>query len=120
MRGDKDYIEILLMHCAKIQKWMDGVSKAEWGKNEVLRDAVCMRLFAISDNIKSYMAVRKDLSVEYPEIPWDEIARFRDRTAHHYEGVDYDEVWVIVQSDLPTLLAVIGKIQSEGSASPRP
>lgn len=117
MRGDKEYVKLLLVHGAKIQQWLEGVDKAEWGRNDVLRDAVCMRLFALSENVKSYLAIRKDLPAAYPEIPWDEIARFRDRTAHHYEGVDYDEVWLIVQSDLPALLSAIRQIQSENSTS---
>jgi len=116
MSADKDFTALMLRHCMKIRQWMEGVTKAEWGKDEILRDAVCMRLFALSESAKSSLAIRKSLPAEYPAIPWDEIARFRDKTAHHYEGIDYDEVWLIVQEDLPVLIAAVEKMQADGSA----
>eukprot|EP01022_Parablepharisma_sp_SALTPOND_P006168 TRINITY_DN125056_c0_g1_i1.p2 TRINITY_DN125056_c0_g1~~TRINITY_DN125056_c0_g1_i1.p2 ORF type:complete len:113 (-),score=4.93 TRINITY_DN125056_c0_g1_i1:13-351(-) len=73
-----------------------------------------MRLLALSENTKEFFRQQKEsgtsLESEYPQIPWKEIIRFREKLAHHYEGIDYDLVWEIVENDLPPLLDTIKKL----------
>ncbi len=73
-----------------------------------------MRLLALAENTKEYIKIRKEsespLASQFPQIPWNEIARFRERLAHHYEGIDYDIVWEIVENDIPQLVKVLAKI----------
>lgn len=45
-----------------------------------------------------------------PTIPWKGIAGLRDVLIHQYEGVSLDEVWKIVEKDLPTLRATIKSV----------
>jgi uncharacterized protein with HEPN domain len=40
---------------------------------------------------------------KFPEIPWPQIVAFRNILIHHYFGVDMDEVWEVVERDLPEL-----------------
>ena len=40
---------------------------------------------------------------QYPQVPWSDIKRMRDRLAHHYEGTDYEAVWDTLVVDLPTI-----------------
>lgn len=53
----------------------------------------------------------KRLSPEFraahPEVPWKAIAGTRDKLIHFYEGVDLEEVWKMVDSDLPALIRQI-------------
>lgn len=44
-----------------------------------------------------------ELKNAQPEIPWDDIAAFRDRIVHGYLGVSIDIVWDIIQRDMPPL-----------------
>ena len=39
----------------------------------------------------------------HPEIPWRRIAGFRDVLIHTYMRIDLDEVWAVVEKDLPVL-----------------
>jgi len=50
-----------------------------------------------SRNISS--AVRS----KHPEVPWKDLAGFRDKLIHHYFGVDIVSVWLSVTTDLPVL-----------------
>lgn len=43
-------------------------------------------------------------------MPWKLIAGTRDKLIHFYEGVDLDEVWKMVISDLPALIRLIGPL----------
>ena len=53
----------------------------------------------------------KRLSPEFraahPGVPWRLIAGTRDKLIHFYEGVDLEEVWKMVTSDLPELIRLI-------------
>lgn len=114
MSGTKDYLHLMLLHCEKVEQKMEGKTISVWGLDENLRDAVCMRLLALSENTKEFFRQQKEsgtsLESEYPQIPWKEIIRFREKLAHHYEGIDYDLVWEIVENDLPPLLDTIKKL----------
>jgi uncharacterized protein with HEPN domain len=44
-----------------------------------------------------------DLKERYPSIPWRDIAAMRNAIVHGYFQVDWDEVWVVVERDLPVL-----------------
>ena len=43
------------------------------------------------------------LRVQYPDVPWADVVALRNILVHHYFGVDLDEIWDTVQSDLPFL-----------------
>lgn len=45
-----------------------------------------------------------DFWAAYPEVPWKLIAGTRDKLIHSHEGVDLDEVWKMVATDLPQLI----------------
>ena len=52
--------------------------------------------------------ISTDLKLKYPAIKWREITAFRNVIVHDYLGVDLDQIWDIIERDLPVL-----KIQVE-------
>ncbi len=44
-----------------------------------------------------------DFHSKYPQLPWKEIVAMRNVLVHDYFGVDTDEVWRVVERDLPVL-----------------
>ena len=43
----------------------------------------------------------------YTEVPWRDVADFRNRVIHGYDAVDLDIVWEIVENDLPALVSAL-------------
>jgi len=46
------------------------------------------------------------LKARYPEIPWRQIADFRNALAHGYADILLDRVWRTIAADLPALRTV--------------
>jgi len=41
------------------------------------------------------------IKTKYPNIPWDEMYRLRNRISHEYFGIDYEILWDIAKNHLP-------------------
>ncbi len=39
---------------------------------------------------KDNKTIENNILLQYPDIPWNNIARMRDKVIHHYNAVDYD------------------------------
>jgi uncharacterized protein with HEPN domain len=50
---------------------------------------------------------------QYTEVPWQDIADFRNILVHEYFRVDTDIVWSIVERELPKVKRNIGQILEE-------
>ena len=47
--------------------------------------------------------VPEDFRAQHPQVAWRAMAGMRDRLIHDYFGVDYDLVWDVVCTRIPTL-----------------
>lgn len=65
-----------------------------------VRDATTYRLQTLAESTQRLSDAFKDA---HPDIPWKDIARFRNRAVHGYLGIDPDIIWDIVESDIPAL-----------------
>ena len=65
-----------------------------------LRDATMYRLQTVAESTQRLSAAFKEA---HPEIPWRDIAGFRNQVVHAYLTVDLDIVWDIVQRDVAPL-----------------
>jgi len=52
---------------------------------------------SVSDELKSLR----------PDVPWPEIVAMRNILVHHYFGVELDDVWAVVERDIPDLKAAV-------------
>lgn len=55
----------------------------------------------------------KRLMASHPEIPWEDIIGMRNVIVHDYFLVDNEEVWSVVEQDLPHLRIQIKRILEE-------
>jgi uncharacterized protein with HEPN domain len=58
-------------------------------------------------------AVKKipdNIRQQYPQIPWKDVAKMRDKVTHQYFAVKLDVVWDTIQQDFPLLQTLIADI----------
>jgi uncharacterized protein with HEPN domain len=70
-------------------------------------DAVRVRLIEIGEAIKD---LPSELLATEPNIPWQDIARMRDRLAHRYVDASHAIVAATVAKDLPLLEAAVSRL----------
>ena len=66
----------------------------------ILQDAVMRNFEVIGEAVKQ---LSPDLRDRYSSVEWRRVAGFRDVLIHNYMGVDLDEVWNVIEKDLPRL-----------------
>ncbi|PWR70329.1 DUF86 domain-containing protein [Methanospirillum stamsii] len=109
MKDSRIFLLQILEFIAKIELY------TEKGQNDfmispIVQDAVIRNLEIIGEAVKN---ISPSVKSSYPDIPWRNIAGFRDILIHRYMGVDLDAVWNVVSSDLPLLKSSIHKILSD-------
>jgi uncharacterized protein with HEPN domain len=62
------------------------------------------------DNSEASKNIPEEFKRQYPDVPWSEMARTRDKLIHGYFGVDLELTWAIIQDDLPELKEKVNKI----------
>ena len=80
----------------------------------ILLNAVCMKLFAVGEEIKSIdKHTDKKLLLQYPDIQWKYVMGMRDVIAHHYFEIDADKIFDTLQNDVPPLFKTIIQIKND-------
>lgn len=106
MKSDRLYLEHILEAVNKIERYCaDG--KEAFCRDERTQDAV-IRNFEIIGEAAKRLSDRTRNS--HPEIPWREVAGFRDVLIHDYMGVKIDLVWNVVKDHLPALRRVLAEM----------
>lgn len=80
--------------------------------DEVLKRAITRSLEIIGEASKSIPA---DIKLNWPEVPWKNIAGMRDKLIHDYIGVNYTIVWDVVKNKIPEIKSVISRIIDQQS-----
>lgn len=71
-------------------------------------DSICMQFIAIGESLKGLDKITSGtLLVTHPEIDWKHIKGLRDIIAHHYFDIDADQIWWIIEKELPSLKEAI-------------
>ncbi len=77
--------------------------------DEFFKRGVCMTVINIGELVKN---LSTEIRQENKQIPWKEIAGFRDIAAHKYGTLDMTDVYDTVTNDFPALKSSISKLLS--------
>jgi len=97
---DALYLAHITEAAGRIERSTTGQGREALTADEDLCDATLYRLQTLAE---STQRLSPELKASHPEIPWEDIAGFRNRVVHGYLAVSLDIVWDVVKRDLPAL-----------------
>ena len=109
-KDNRIFLHHILECIDKIEEFTNRISEDEFMKSVQIQDAVIRRLEIIGEATKNLSA---DFRKKHSNIPWEQMARMRDKLIHGYFGVDLMTVWEVVEEDLPELKKKINKLLSD-------
>lgn len=109
-RDYKLYVEDIVNECKNIKKFVENITYNEFTENLEKVYAVAKAFENIGEAVKN---IPKELTQEYPEIPWNEISKMRDVLIHHYFGLDDKVLWDTLDEDFEEFEKAINGILSK-------
>jgi uncharacterized protein with HEPN domain len=99
MKDDRVCIAQILDAVEKIERFVVGASKEDFLNDQKLQSAVIMQLALIDELAKRVSEETR----ERVDLPWKDIAGFRDRAIHEYYSIDAEVVWTTIADNIPML-----------------
>ena len=109
MSRDQEALVDIVEAIKLILRYVEKVNLETLAVNIKKQDAILRRIAIIGEATKR---LSKDFREQHPTIPWKEIAGMRDVITHDYDEVDLDEVWTVIDENLPHLLDYIKPLVS--------
>lgn len=107
MDRDEQYKQDILEAIDKIEQSTTGLTYDSFVNDADALDACVRRLEIIGEASKRLSSGLKD---KLQEIPWKEIAGFRDKAIHDYASLNAAIVWETIQTDMPELKTALLKL----------
>jgi uncharacterized protein with HEPN domain len=106
MKDDRVYIAQIQDAAHKVRAFVGAMSKEEFLEDQKTQSAVILQLALIGELAKRISNQTK----EGIDLPWKDIAGFRDRAIHDYYNVDLEIVWLTVKEDVPLIAGALEKL----------
>jgi len=105
-----DHVEDILDAMEKADIMLSDVEFVTFEEDYVLNFAVVRALEIVGEATKR---LPESLLLQYPEIPWKDMAGMRDRIIHGYDAVNLRIVWETVKSRIPEIKPKIQQILAD-------
>jgi uncharacterized protein with HEPN domain len=99
MRDDSERLQDILAAIENIEKYTVQGFDAYYG-DELIQVWIVHHIQIIGEATARLLLEIRD---QYPNIPWPDIVAMRNVLVHQYFGVDLQEIWDTVCTDLPML-----------------
>jgi uncharacterized protein with HEPN domain len=107
MRPERLYLSDVVEAVDAIAGFLDGIQETEFLESDLLRSAVLQKLTVIGE---AAARLPPELCERHPEIPWRDIAGFRNIAVHAYFAVEWPIVWVAATVEAPALGPQVAEI----------
>ena len=84
-----------------------GLERSRFEGSRLVQDAVIRNLQTLAESSQRLSA---EIKATEPQVPWRELAGFRNVIVHGYLGVDLTAVWLVVEQDLPALTVAVNRM----------
>ena len=91
---------------ARILEYTDG-ERSRFIDSRLVQDATIRNLQTLAE---SSQRLSSEIKGTEPQIPWRELAGFRNVIVHGYLGVDLGAVWLVIEQDLPALTEAVNRM----------
>lgn len=81
--------------------------RSRFDTSRLVQDAVVRNLQTLAE---SSQRLSNEIKATEPQIPWRELAGFRNVIVHGYLGIDLGAVWLVVEQDLPPLSEAVQRM----------
>jgi uncharacterized protein with HEPN domain len=81
--------------------------RSRFEASRLVQDAVIRNLQTLAE---SSQRLSSEIKATEPQIPWRDLAGFRNVIVHGYLGVDLGAVWLVVEQDLPALTEAVNRM----------
>lgn len=101
---------VLLAHmreCLERIHEYTGVERSRFEGSRLVQDAVIRNLQTLAE---SSQRLSSEIKATEAQIPWRELAGFRNVIVHGYLGVDLGAAWLVVEQDLPALAEAVNRM----------
>lgn len=99
MKDHRVYLAQILERIERIEEFTRQ-GKEAFLSDRLTQDAVIRNFEVIGEAAKRLPA---DFRSQIPTVPWRSISAFRDVLIHAYDRVDLNEVWRVIETELPGL-----------------
>ena len=94
------FIEDILDSINKINEFIRDMSFEEFLEDEKTLSAVILKIEIIGEATKNIPNTIRD---EYPDLPWKDMAKLRDKIIHGYFGINYKIIWNVIKNRFPDI-----------------
>lgn len=101
---------VLLAHmreCIERVREYTAGDRARFETSRLIQDAVIRNLQTLAE---SSQRLSETIKTTEPQVPWRELAGFRNVIVHGYLGIDLAAVWLVVEQDLAPLATALDRM----------
>lgn len=101
------YVLTILEAIEKTHKYTEHFQTPEellWANDQLNFNAAYTTLLVIGEESSK---IASELKSFYPDIPWDNIRRFRNHLAHRYQSADPQIIFDVIRNELPPLKSAL-------------
>lgn len=103
--------------CQRIERYTGGVSWETFAENDEKPSTVIRQLEIIGE---AGNRIDPTVQARHPAIPWRHTKALRNLLIHGYDDVHLEQIWDIVQTDVPVLLRSIDALIASMALEDRP
>ena len=99
MKTERFHIDFILDSVRKIEEYTSGIDRESFDKNTMVQSAVILQLMLIGETSKKLSEETKNKM----DLPWKQIAGFRDMAIHDYVNLNLGKILDAVEDRIPEL-----------------